>query len=207
MKISVIVLVSSIVVGGGIGGFLVKPTISDISGLKDDIASAKVMEMTINAKKSIIDSQQKILQNAKTDKIKEIFPNSPGVPDLLVQVQNIAYQSGVSLQNISFTIIDNSSTKSLLTAKTSTLRGEVTNDLPTVEISASVIGVYSSIKSFLNLIENNVRIMDVTNVNLSMPQTDDAIEMSADFSINAYFKSGQIVNKKSNIQSNIQLEE
>ncbi len=189
-KISIIVLLVTIVVGCGVGMFLIKPMISEISTFRDDIASAKMMETTINAKKIIIDSQQKILKDANTDKIKEIFPSSPGVPDLIVQVQNIAYQSGVSLQNISFIINDDSASKSLLTAKTSTLRGEAISGLPTVEISVSVIGIYSSMKSFLDLIENNVRLMDVTNVKLSMPQTENAIEMSADLSISTYFKPG-----------------
>ena len=187
-KISTIILVVTIVVSGSIGMFLIKPIISEISGFKDDIASFKLMETTINAKKSILESQQKILREADTEKIKEIFPENPGVPDLLVQIQNIAYKSGVALQNISFNVADSFTNKSLLTAKDSTLRGETLSGFPTVEISASVMGVYSSIKLFLTLIENNVRIMDISSINLSIPQVDNAIEITAGLSIVTYFK-------------------
>jgi len=191
-KISAIILAVAIVISGGIGMFLIKPIMNDIGEFQDDIASFKMMETTINAKKSILESQQKILKDANTDKIQEIFPEDPGVPDLLVQVQNIAYKSGVSLQNISFVVADSFAKGSLLTAKDSTLRGEAISGLPTVEISASVIGVYSSIKLFLTLIENNVRIMDISNINLSIPQTDNAIEITADLSIVTYFKPNSL---------------
>jgi len=191
-KISTIILSISIAIGLGAGWFLIKPVIGEINNFNDDIKLSESMKTTINARKSILDSQQNILKEANTDKIKEIFPKDPGVPDLLVQVQNIAYKSGVSLRNISFTINNDSANKSLLTAKTSTLRGEVVSGLPTVEISASVIGIYSSVKSFLSLIENNVRIMDITSINLSVPQSDNAIEISTDLSISAYFKPGSL---------------
>jgi len=192
-KISTIVLSMSIAIGLGAGWFLIKPIVGEINNFKSDIKLSESMKTTINAKKSILDSQQNILKEANTDKIKEIFPKDPGVPDLLVQVQNIAYKSGASLRNISFNVNDDSANKSLLTAKTSTLRGEAVNGLPTVDISASVIGIYSSIKSFLSLIENNVRIMDISSINLSVPQSDNAIEISADLSISAYFKPSQMV--------------
>lgn len=185
-KKSIIILVISILFASGAFIFI-KPIMAEISKLEADALSLENSKAGLIRTKKDLENKTTVKKNANMEKISETLPADPGIPDLLVQIQAISAKSGVAMDSFSFSL-SNEGQKSLLSASDSVLKGEDKGEIfPSVGISMEVTGVYSSIKSFIKNIENNIRIMDINSIKISGPSTKESLEMKASVEISAYY--------------------
>lgn len=188
-KSNIIILIVSILVFLAASGFLIKPMMSEIKDYESQKESIGISILNFKSIKEKLSQQKRIQLNADLDKMQETLPEDPGIPDLLVQIQALAASSGVAVSNFSFSLADNKS-GSLLSASDANLSGKAQEGFPKLGINLSVSGVYSSIKSFMRTVENNIRIMDIISLRITGPKSDSS-EMSANLEIATYYKENK----------------
>ncbi len=117
------------------------------------------------------------------EKVKEILPYDPGQADLYINLSSLVEAAGVKLDNLS---IDPGKDKTvalndnmlLKDKKAATASGQIRS----AEINLSVSEVnYAKVKKIFELIENNIRILDVKSFNFS--PTDGLLTLS----LNTYY--------------------
>lgn len=119
-------------------------------------------------------------------KLEKILPSSEDVPDLFVQMENLARESGLSVTRIGITdgrtadTGNSRSTQQNSSDNATTASGKISN-ISSVDVSLSVIGdgTYSGLKVFLDNIENNMRIVNVDSLSYTPSEAE-----SASYSIN-----------------------
>ncbi|MFH0969190.1 MAG: type 4a pilus biogenesis protein PilO [Patescibacteria group bacterium] len=187
-KNNLIILIVSTAISLGVGIFLIRPMMTEADDYRIQKDSSDNSISSLRLVKGSLINQKKVQESADLSKIQETLPYDPGIPDLLIQIQALSSNSGVAISSFSFQIPEDDAV-SLLAASDAALSGNSANsNFSNVKISISVTGVYSSIKSFIRSVENNIRIMDIVSLDLNGPKSKDSLEMSADLEIFAYYK-------------------
>jgi Tfp pilus assembly protein PilO len=110
--------------------------------------------------KQIID-QYKNLTNVNQT-ISLTLPKSEEIYNVITQLNKISQNSGLLLQSIS---LQRSASTSQTTSTTKT--ESLLNKPQTITLTLNLVGTYEAFKTWLEAIETNVRLMDITNINFS----------------------------------------
>jgi hypothetical protein len=102
------------------------------------------------------------------DKLDKMIPNTVDNIRLIIDLNNAALQHGLSLKNVTATTKDSSSNT---TPSSSQTGGISIPKLDTVAVSFSVSAPYQQFIGFLQALEANLRIMDVTHLTVSANDT------------------------------------
>lgn len=195
-KINLIILGVSAAVAIGAGMFLIKPAMDETTVFENKKNQSDDSISSFRSVKKTLEAQNKIKEGADMDKVRAAIPADPGIPDLLVQIQALAAGSGVAITNFSFQIME-SGNSSFLSASDDALKGKAGgSEFSTVGISIAISGAYSSIKSFISAVENNLRIMDITALDVAGPKNAESLEMSANMEIAAYYEPSEDLEQK-----------
>jgi hypothetical protein len=147
-----------------LSGFMfLKPLILDYKAMTLDIPDAstslKDERDYLNSLKASVAAAEAIPPDVITS-IDEALPRTVGIPKLLVTMAAIAESTGVRLSSVSF-----SSPKSVFASPQEGARGL---SLSPVDISLTLsANDYATMKTYLNKLERNLRIMDVQSINVS----------------------------------------
>ncbi|KKR21074.1 MAG: hypothetical protein UT48_C0014G0008 [Parcubacteria group bacterium GW2011_GWE2_39_37] len=91
------------------------------------------------------------ISNEQIKRIDALLPNEPGGEKLLAQFEAITANSGVVLTSINYSLVE-----------------DAKGGLSRVKIILGLSGVdYGSIKNFLSILENNLRLINVTDLNFT----------------------------------------
>jgi Tfp pilus assembly protein PilO len=101
-----------------------------------------------------------------------ILPDDDDVPNLIVQIEAIANDSGVTLEDFSISEIEDSEEKKL--------------DYGVASVDLKMNSSYEAFKGFLSSLENSMRLMDIDSISFS--QQSDEEENSASFDFSLIFK-------------------
>jgi Tfp pilus assembly protein PilO len=110
--------------------------------------------------KQIID-QYKNLTNVNQT-ISLTLPKSEEIYNVITQLNKISQNSGLLLQSIS---LQRSAPTSQTTSTTKT--ESLLNKPQTITLTLNLVGTYEAFKTWLEAIETNIRLMDITNINFS----------------------------------------
>jgi Tfp pilus assembly protein PilO len=110
--------------------------------------------------KQIID-QYKNLTNVNQT-ISLTLPKSEEIYNVITQLNKISQNSGLLLQSIS---LQRSASTSQTTSTTKT--ESLINKPQTITLTLNLVGTYEAFKTWLEAIETNIRLMDITNINFS----------------------------------------
>lgn len=110
--------------------------------------------------KQIID-QYKNLTNVNQT-ISLTLPKSEEIYNVITQLNKISQNSGLLLQSIS---LQRSAPTSQTTSTTKT--ESLINKPQTITLTLNLVGTYEAFKTWLEAIETNIRLMDITNINFS----------------------------------------
>ncbi|NMB48525.1 hypothetical protein GYA13_03750 [Candidatus Kuenenbacteria bacterium] len=102
-------------------------------------------------------------------KVREILPYGPSEPDLYINISSLVEASGAKLETINIELNEGPgggpSEESLIQDKKSALAG---GQIKTARVRLSVSEInYTKVKSLFNLIENNVRLLDIKSFNFN----------------------------------------
>jgi Tfp pilus assembly protein PilO len=124
----------------------------------------------INEEKSQYDTQYKAVQIAKSiiDQYKSLIsvsqtislsiPRGAEIQNLLAQLDNITMQSGLSLQSINFENVG------VLTSPSKQSASNIVQGYKTLRLTLGLMGNYESLKTWLNAVESDIRLMDIVNI-------------------------------------------
>lgn len=150
------------ILGLGLGGF----QFLSIPPQRQEIATAKSQLLVLqqkNEKLSGVLSEAKALEG-NLEIVRQALPTTDDVPALLMQLEEIAKQSGVAVQHLGFggeKAAEESVEEPGGTAKS-------------VSLTAVVTGSYDALRTFFTNLEETLRIVNVTNFRFSPTQQKEA---------------------------------
>lgn len=157
-KKTLITLLILIVVIAGVGFFLVRPGIFQIKDLRSEL-KLKEEELTkiqeFLSKFEVLKKQYEEGEE-KREKLYQVLPQKPDIPGILVQLETLASENGLLLEDVNY---------SLPREGQEAGRPKVT--FRKVVINLKVAGKYKAFEKFLEATQNNLRIMDISIINLS----------------------------------------
>ena len=159
----------------------VQPELAKVQSIR---AEQAVVEDAIKNAREVIRLRDELLTRynsidpAAIDKIRKFLPANSALSDLFIDVNTMAAQSGIRISNISFS--ENDPPPARLP--------EVGNALT---ITLGVEGSYEQFRSFLGLLEKNLRLIDVVSINLT--QKPAGAGMGFTILLKAYYQERTIL--------------
>lgn len=166
--------------------FLDMPKVQDILGLREDI---KTQKDKFSEKQIVLGKVEKLTKTYEEnqedlERVSYILPSGQDIPDLIVQLEALAFESGSIIESVEF-----SSEKK--TTKAEQIRaGEqgVVKDYRGLNISLNLASTYSGFKNFLRLVEENIRLMDVNSIDFSTQSSEGSQLINFNLSITTYYQ-------------------
>jgi len=178
LLISLLLLIATIFVYS----VLISPAYREINQLRGDLASKN--ELLKNQKK-IVEKVKELLSRQQSLSVPKqavslVLPNSEKYPELINQISGLARAANLRLESINL---------SLLPFQDSFSTGD--ENVPVVgvvQISVDLEGSYDSLKTFIQTIENNIRVMDLVKLTVSK-RNQGGDNFLYNLVINAYYQS------------------
>ena len=146
------------------------------SGFRAEAKEVALKKQTITLEKQVIDklnSVNQVLDSQKDNvaRLEQTIPSEELKPELLSIMENLANQNGLALATIEV----NAPTGDAGSRAASRTNENISaSSLKTLEITLQVSGTYSSFKSWLEAIEKNLRISDVSNISFAVGEKKSA---------------------------------
>lgn len=136
------------------------PTFKEVGDLNKKINEEKSQYDTqykaVQIAKSIIDQYKSLISVSQT--ISLSIPRGAEIQNLLAQLDNITTQSGLSLQSINFENVGALASPSKQSAS------NIVQGYKTLRLTLGLMGNYESLKTWLNAVESDIRLMDIVNI-------------------------------------------
>jgi len=183
MKTSYIIFFMVLMLGI-IGWFLIWPAVQDISQLSQSVNDWQSQLADAKAAKQGLAKLQGEFNRlkSKADQIDNALPSEKDLPDLLVQAEALASQSGLVLGSISFTSQQQPSLPPGTEAPEEAAPAKI------LQVTLSLDGNYTGLKNFLTALENNLRVSDVSSISF-LGESSGTDTGKLNISFNVYFKS------------------
>ncbi|MDP2855577.1 MAG: type 4a pilus biogenesis protein PilO [bacterium] len=136
------------------------PTFKEVGALNKKINEEKAQYDTqykaVQIAKSIIEQYKSLISVSQT--ISLSIPRGAEIQNLLAQLDNITTQSGLFLQSINFENVG------LLTSSSKQSAQNIVQSYKTLRLTLGLTGNYESLKTWLNAVESDIRLMDIINI-------------------------------------------
>ncbi len=171
------ILVPVLVLAGVAGGyFLVYPKFQAVLSHREVAASKKLMSE--DASSRLISIQELVADLEKKSKglktVDEALPEAPRIPELLVTLDYLAKQSGLSVESLQITLAPTLKTNKAGQDVSQVLRVETilskTQNLEVMQIDLALKGQYQNLKSFLGNVEQSLRLLDILTLVIGVPE-------------------------------------
>jgi Tfp pilus assembly protein PilO len=156
--ISILVIIASI----GIFFGVVKPKYADIKVQREEVESYKdTLEESkkLDAMVKSLETQINSLDRENMSKLEKLIPDTISNVNLIIDINNIAANSGLTLRNIELKEVASgkSNSKALYDS---------------IDLSFNVSASYESFLSFLGTLERSLRLVDITNISFAPGDAD-----------------------------------
>lgn len=104
------------------------------------------------------------------------LPKTDELFNVLAQLDKISNESGILIQSITVKTPSSSSTSSSPSSSnvsTASQKASLINPVQSISMELSMVGTYESFKTWLNAIETNIRLMDITSINIAGVATSE----------------------------------
>ena len=197
MKSKIIISLVCFVAAVGLASFVIAPLWSSAKILRTDIIGLKQEAVEVeNLLAKSRQLEQKYLES-KEEALKIILslPEEEEISYLLVQFEGLALQNGLLLEGIEFGKIEevqaSSRRSSVQSSSQETNQGaQLPEGIATFSANIRAVGSYEAFKGYLNSLENNVRSMDIEQVNFKVfeEKEDGSLEQSGIFEFDLVVK-------------------
>ena len=158
-----LLIILLLVVLATVWNFFIAPVFSDINVSKLEIERQK--ELLASKEKEIarINSYERQLKELteEKEKMKTILPVEPMTEELMVEIEALVMKSGMILEGVNITPGNSNS-------------GGVGDQVGVNKVSVNLRtkGTYETLKNLMLLSQNDLRLMDITNISFSSPNKD-----------------------------------
>lgn len=164
--------------------FLDVPQIQGVLDLRKSVKNEKEIFLE---KQDILAKVEKLGEDYKANeenfkKVNYILPSGQDIPNLIVQLEALAFEGGMILESFDLSITEEKAVSRAAEVRT---QEEVqVRDYQTLSIDLKLTGSYTGFEKFLKALEENIRLMDIESITLS-PQS----EVSSVFNFNIIVKT------------------
>lgn len=150
----------------GVGYFAVLPQYQDV---KESRTRLVAKQAAVSDRKASVDSIKSLVADLEKKRetvrvMDEALPSAPDIPGLLVNIEYLAVQSGMVLENLQ-----------VQSAASSDLSGQTKkqpNSAASIIINLTVQGIYPQFQALLLNIEKNLRLLDVKTISFGQMDAD-----------------------------------
>ena len=176
-------ILSIIMILASVGGFIIYivPTYKDAQTISQK--KTEYLELLDNATK--LEKQRNDLllkynsiEQSDIARLEKMLPANPDNVKLILEIDALAKTQGLSLQNVKI----KQSTDADLKAKNAT---KVSPDIGTLTLEFTTVGPYPGYVKFVNILEKNLRIMDVQKISFIAP--DDKTSYQYQTTVETYW--------------------
>lgn len=160
-------LFSIIMILASVGGFIVYivPTYNDVQTIGEK--KTEYLELLDNATKLEKQRNQLLLKYNSVDqsdilRLEKMLPANPDNVKLILEIDALAKTQGLSLQNVKIKSSEGD-------AKTKPVTTKVNPDIGTLTLEFTTVGTYPGYVKFINILEKNLRIMDIQKISFIAP--------------------------------------
>lgn len=157
--------------------FAIKPTVETILTLQKKISDSQtVLEQIIKKTDDLTLAKQNYqdLGSTMVTKIAEYIPNEPNLKGLIQQLEQVAQQNQASISALQIQPLEFD------------LKSDVNaQKLTPVEFTYNVQGTYQNIIAILNILQNNIRVITITNITIN--KTEESSHLLLSVSGKAYY--------------------
>ncbi|MBP6855948.1 MAG: type 4a pilus biogenesis protein PilO [Candidatus Pacebacteria bacterium] len=159
---------------------LVRGSYATIQGLRSDLASVQDKLEKYQSTNEKIKQLQAQFQNAGDvqQKVSLVIPRQKDVGYFTNQIVELARINGLSLQTINTAIVPIQQS----------VGATVIKPLGKIKADVTIVGSYASFKAFLNQIENNVLVMDITDLKVEGTTLANATTLTFTLSLISYYQ-------------------
>jgi len=166
--------------------FFIKPKYQTVSESINSISSTKEAEYEELEHKYVkihgIWSDYQRIDKKDIEKIGKMLPLSGDTEDLFREIEILILKSGLTLKSIEVLSEESSAKLKKSNSVPVTPSGSILDNVGMIKINVSVSGFdYDQFKKLLIAFENNLRLLDVNKINVSL------VERTASFEITTYF--------------------
>lgn len=148
-----------------VGLMLTYPAYQDMQAAQKNVADRQEEFSTETALVTEVQDLQSKYKSARDDiqKASDLLPTfgSRSLPDLMIELEKLATQSGVSLDSVTFTSPNDKAGN--------TQGGTMPSSVKTVITKLQIKGAYANIKYFVYSIEADEHLMDLTTISITPP--------------------------------------
>jgi Tfp pilus assembly protein PilO len=146
---------------------------TEVASLKQNIEVVKSLELS----REILNKQRLSISQSDMQKLEKIVPSSPDNIRLIIQLDEIAKRNGL-------TMIKDVKYESKGAELSPGQAEDNPNDYRSYTISFNTSGQYNQFISFLQEVEKNMRLVDITSLKLKNAEKENvATGLSQDFSV------------------------
>jgi len=153
--------------------------------IKDSKADLAAREATVRERRTSVESINALvadLQSKRTSlqPVEESLPRTPDIPELLANLEFLARQSGLIVENISIQLAQDVLGPDGLPRQTE-------NDLGIIQVDFSVSGQYPQLRALILNMEANLRLLDIQAINFGAVN-DETQTQSYSVRLQAYYQ-------------------
>lgn len=187
--------------------FLILPAYDAVGVLSTSLEEEKAkLEEAQNIDQNIKELADEYEQNAKEiEKLMAILPKKEELASLLVQLEALAGAHGLFMGSVDFVEASKKSVKTprvmpeaddlslksgAATSQITSAPGSLAENYKTLQVSLKLSGGYAAFKKYLEALEKNVRLMDVSSLNVSSNSASGVAGQNFSFSVsvNVYYQ-------------------
>ena len=146
---------------------------------KNSIIEKEEFLVKIDQLKQVYDSRKEAIKKASY-----LLPIEKDIPGLIVQFEALASENGLILESINF-IEKTKKRASTGGGEAAVMPGQI---YKTLNVSVELYGSYASFRSFLEAIEYNVRIMDISSINFSSEKSEESSAFNFNVELEVYYQ-------------------
>jgi Tfp pilus assembly protein PilO len=151
--------------------FLDVPIVQGVLNMRKEIT---VKQEELVKKEAFIKTIEKLIDKYKNSeeslkKLDDILPGDSDVPNLIVQIEAIAKESGMSVGGVNIAVSNQEGASKAETVRSGGSAGQekVVVDYQVVTINLKMSGNYATLKAFLRAVEENMRLIDIESIAFS----------------------------------------
>jgi Tfp pilus assembly protein PilO len=172
---------------------LIKPAYENTQRLRGEETSRKLF---VNEQQKIIEKIKKLISDYQGEKkIQEVaslvLPPNPEVAGALAQLNSLAKTNNLTLQGFSITIpsLQNITSNLSSSKEQSEIAAIISKPVGLLNIQTRFSGSYEDFKTFLKQLETNIRILDISNLQMGQAGKPNQDLYGYDITVVTYYQS------------------
>ncbi len=179
------------------------PAFDNVSGLREELKTWQGKLDNTQALSRKLEELKKKYDNManEADKVAQAVTKREDFPGLLVQLEELSSQNGLILESVTFDVVDIKKNNQAVVSDNSLGNGTVVaqsvggsknsqeiSGLKILAVNLNLNGSQNSLKTFLQAIEANLRIMDVSAISFGAQDFGASLGQDFKVSLNTYFR-------------------